>query len=416
MWWRLAVAVAVVLIAAPSTAAAATVRSQPGSKYESPKLTFQAARGEANDVAVSGPASERRVIDRSAPLGAGDGCRQVGEHEAICRDADHLLIVLGDGDDRATLANDVITFGAFVAGDEGDDVLTGGPGDEFLQGGDGRDDIAGGPGDDSIAGDSNTPFADRLDGGEGTDSLDYDEHPLGVRVDLSDPAAPAGAEGEGDVQAGFEETSAGKSGPSVLVGDDGANFLESRGRGSRVVGGGGDDLLYVQRASTADGGPGDDRIGSDRSSRVACGKGTDALLSGGGGYRADGWFLSEFGLVDRDCERLPLAFPNFEVVLRPRPKLRDGRASLRIPCPRDADYDRGCSGQVRLRDSRGRDVGSRRFRVREGTAPLVGVALGERALRRLGRPGGIVVVVSIVVDEQPTERAEAVYSVVLTKP
>ena len=411
---RLFVTVLLSLLALPGTAAAATVRSEPSpSRYYAPKMTFEAAPGEVNRVVLSGGPTARRVIDESAPLVAGDGCRQVTEHEAVCGNSYDISINLGDGDDRASLEATAAS-GAYVQAGPGDDVLMGGPGSESFNGGDGRDTISGGAGNDSVEGDAETPFADRLDGGPGNDGLDYRTHRTGVRVDLSDPSVSAGAEGEGDQQSGFERVYAGTGGPSELIGDDGPNFLVARAPGSRVVGGDGTDHVEATRDSTVDGGGGDDRVVGTPGGRAVCGTGTDLVYAGDDGYRRYGWYVSSFGLVARDCERLPVGFSDIDdVEIRPQPKLRGTRASLRIPCPRLAESKLGCVGHVILRDTRGRLLGRRDYRTAEGRTATVGVTLGKKTVRRIKRPGGLEVRVFVRINASRAERGDAGWSVTL---
>ena len=411
----LAILIGLLTAAVPAAAEAATVRSEPSpSRYYAPKLTFEASPGEVNDVTVSGSSAERRVVDSGAPLVAGDGCRQVSEHEAVCGNATEMYIRLGDAADRITLG-DVDASGSAVSGGAGDDVLTGGPGSERLSGGDGSDAIAAGAGHDSVAGDDGTAFGDRLDGGPGNDDLDYRFHPAGVRVDLSDPAA--GAPGEDDMQTGFEEVTAGTAGPSELVGDDGANMLIAEGPGSHVAGRGGSDYLWVARGGTADGGPGGDRVTSVPGTSAVCGEGNDVVWSGSGGYRRQAdWLTSDFGLVAPDCERLRLEFPNInDSELRPYPKLSGARAKFRIPCPNQLDSRDGCLGRLRLRDTRGRSLGVRHFRAREGRAHAVAVALDEKTRRRMGRASGLDVVVSVLL-RADGELGDATYTANLRAP
>jgi hypothetical protein len=414
---RFFVAILLTALALPAAAGAATVRSEPSpSRYYPPKMTFEAAPGEVNHLVLSGGPTARSVIDETAPLVAGDGCRQVNDHEAVCGNAYDVHVDLGDRDDHASFEA-TSADGAFVLAGPGDDVLAGGPGSESFDGGDGRDTISGGAGHDDVEGDDETPFADRLDGGPGNDSLGYRTHRVGVRVDLSDPSAPAGAEGEGDQQSGFEEVFAGRGGPSELIGDDGPNFLAAEAPGSRIDGRGGSDYVHAVGSGTGEGGAGDDRIVSHPGGSAECGDGADVVWGGVGGYRspAGDWFSSAFGLVAPDCERLRVQFSNAsDSEPRPHPALSGRHAKFRVPCPRDLEARR-CTGRVRLRDTRGRELGVRRFATRRGRSPVVGVPLSDKTRRRIARPAGLDVVVFILV-AGGRERADATYTVTLRQP
>ena len=78
-----------------------------------------------------------------------------------------------------------------------DDTLVGGPGTDVLQGGRGADDAAGGDGDDILrlrAGDSDAAVTDRVDGGEGIDTIQLNGFPAGVCPETGDGAARCGSE------------------------------------------------------------------------------------------------------------------------------------------------------------------------------------------------------------------------------
>jgi hypothetical protein len=90
-------------------------------------------------------------------------------------DVASINIVLGDGDDKATVGNgtDGGTVGALdiptlILGEGGNDQLKGGPGSDTIFGGDGRDKIDGRDGDDNLFGGSGD---DDLKGGQGNDLL-----------------------------------------------------------------------------------------------------------------------------------------------------------------------------------------------------------------------------------------------------
>src|SRR4051812_11141839 len=66
-------------------------------------FSFMARPGEANDVTTVLLGNRVRIRDTGAPLEAGPGCEQLGEHEANCTGAGgYFVIDTGDGDDRVT--------------------------------------------------------------------------------------------------------------------------------------------------------------------------------------------------------------------------------------------------------------------------------------------------------------------------
>jgi Ca2+-binding RTX toxin-like protein len=159
-----------------------------------------------------------------------------------------------------------------LRGLQGDDVLIGGPGDDQLFGGSGRDELRGEGGFDFLRGDdgADTMYggpggdtfqatvgstagvigdgADLMVGGPGPDTVSYSNRTTSVRVTL-DGAANDGASGEGD-RAGVlvngvsdVESATGGTGGDVLIGDDQANFLVSRGGADHITGNGGSDTI-----------------------------------------------------------------------------------------------------------------------------------------------------------------------------
>jgi hypothetical protein len=390
--------------ALPAAATGATVAVTPETHRNDSMLRIEAAPGEANSMtlrlAVRGGNSEDsewRVTDTGAPLSAGAGCRAVSENEAVCT-AYWAAASLGDGDDRF-VADEVL----YADGGPGDDTLTGGPSGDGLAGGDGRDTVDGGGGGDHIHADESVLSADVLIGGPGADRVDYFNHPAGVTVNLADESAPAGASGEGDRVSGFEHGVGSQKHPNVLIGDEGPNFLNSPGPGSRVLGGGGNDSVFAGPDSTVDAGPGDDSVGGG--GRLGCGSGTDRVRTGAA------------GLVARDCERLELLSTEFDDwFVRPNPTIRGSRATFRVPCLRDREAPGDCRGRLALRDSDGRTLARRRWVTRQGRTRAVGVTLDGRTLERMRRAGGLRVVVSIAIFNGPFRIGDGQYSILLTAP
>jgi Ca2+-binding RTX toxin-like protein len=128
-------------------------------------VTYRAAAGEANRIAVTGSSGSVTVRDAGAPV---TGCTAVTANEARCDGAfRRASLSLGDGADRARVTG----IAAGITGGAGADSLTGGAGDDTLTGSAGNDVLSGGAGDDLLLGDAGN---DRLLGGAGRDELDGD--------------------------------------------------------------------------------------------------------------------------------------------------------------------------------------------------------------------------------------------------
>ena len=191
-------------------------------------------------------------------------------------------------------------------------------------GGPGADDIRGAGGDDLLAPNhttralSGSDAGDAVDGGDGSDTVEYPYFATNRFVSLDD-VADDGAAGEGDDIASTVENVKTFGGADVLVGNAAPNRLESGGGDDTLDGGGGADFLsggdqtdavtYAGRGTpvavslddvandgsgeegddvrsdveTVHGGAGPDRLaGSNRPERFHGGDGDDELLGGGG--------------------------------------------------------------------------------------------------------------------------------------
>ena len=120
-------------------------------------------------------------------------------------------------------------------GNAGDDTILGAGGRDVLYGGAGADSLAGGAGDDLIyartlaSGD----LEDRVDGGDGVDTLDLSEGAFGVRLDLASAQTPAWS----------IEHVVGTASADLIVGDAFANSLNGSGGNDTLIGGRGADSL-----------------------------------------------------------------------------------------------------------------------------------------------------------------------------
>ena len=352
--WRIAVTALALFVILGSAAQAATVESRTlrcAPLGYDPAVFFTARPGETNDVSFSVVEGRGLLVrDRGAPIEPG-GCEPY-EDGVLCRfGAGGVIASLGDGADRfdGTGTPGAITYTLFhVDGGDGDDALLGGPAFDILLGGRGRDTLAGAGDGDILAGDGGAYFFvgepqppsaqlptaenDRIDGGPGdSDALTYSARRTPVRVDLSDPSAPAGSEGEADVLSGIEWVTGGR-GDDLLRGDEGRNFL-SGGLGADLVSGrGGPDLLEGgQGRDRLFGGAGRDELHplllhpnyhtpKDAADLLACGAGT--------GEKADR--IRPDDVVQLDCER-PYVGCFCALRLRPLASTASSPMSLKLP-------------------------------------------------------------------------------------
>ena len=70
-------------------------------------IEFDAARGETNDLTVTGVGGMIQLHDANAPVTAGAGCSQVDVHTASCPDTSFTNIFLDDKADHATIVGNL---------------------------------------------------------------------------------------------------------------------------------------------------------------------------------------------------------------------------------------------------------------------------------------------------------------------
>lgn len=159
-----------------------------------------------------------------------------------------------------------------LEGNASTNVLRGGPAGDTLRGLDGSDLLSPGPG----------VVSDTIEGGAGTDTLDYSDRSENLVVDLLDAqgAGGQGAQGEEDLVATIENVIGG-SGNDVLIGDQLANSLLGGGGNDLVDGGAGSDDLF--------GNDGADRIEArdGESDDVSCGAAADVAIVDAAGDSID---------------------------------------------------------------------------------------------------------------------------------
>ena len=151
----------------------------------------------------------------------------------------------------------------FLNGSLYDDILVGDRGDNRIEGVHGNDELDGREGDDLLAGEVG---ADIIKGGKGIDTASYYSSDSGVLVRLHNDTV-RGGDAEGDTLTGIEN----------LTGSDYADILAGDLRDNKLMGGGGNDVLY--------GGPngGDDSLmGETGDDKLYGGIGNDTLEGGSG--------------------------------------------------------------------------------------------------------------------------------------
>jgi Ca2+-binding RTX toxin-like protein len=196
----------------------------------------------------------------------------VPEHDNVHADIENVIGGLG-GDE--------------IAGNQSDNVFSGGGGSDVLFGGFGRDTLIGDAGNDRLIGGG---AGDVLFGGAGNDVADYSDHKAGPGVHVTlDGLANDGAYEflarvlysglppttslEYDNVNADVENVVGTSGDDYLFGNDDSNTLDGGGGNDFLDGGGGRDLLR--------GGDGNDRF-------LAADDSPDTIRGGDGDDTADG--------------------------------------------------------------------------------------------------------------------------------
>jgi hypothetical protein len=410
-----------VIPAAATASTAEVVETHARGDYAS--LRYVAGDGEANDVTLQGDLHSVVVTDSGAEIAAGPGCSPSGDHSVTCTSALEMSLGLhlGDEDDRITSAGPSFTadggdgddvmlggeMGASLRGERGDDVLDtgaasgsllGGEGADTMTGHDGRDLFMGGPGPDTIDGGGN-PETYTLG-----DEVSYRDHARGVTVDLSAPASPAGADGEGDTIANVENVE-GTDRPDALTAPQ---TVPNPDFGSRIRGHAGDDVLRGgPGVDDLDGGLGSDRVaGGDGGDSLFGGPGVDSLEGDGGfnviysgegtrsGTRRDTVNCGEAGvvvgvsaefplrdLVDQSCRRVDFYVPIGRLLLG-----YDGEPTHAVSST--IRVTRHCAVTVALR-AHGKRIGSAEREIRRGHRATLTIELPEAIRDELAQSGAI---------------------------
>lgn len=355
---------------------------------------------------------------------AGAGCAiRAGDTQAVTCDATGSLGVtasLGDGNDTFHLSGfspDAPSH-ATIDGGGGDDTITDAPTGDLIHGGTGNDKLVGGAGNDLIfgdagddtfvtgapsfanfrfndtlvGGDGNDVFVDGtgsftnddIDGGAGTDTVDYSDRIADLKLTETFPSGSTADDGQANEHDNIKnvETMVGGAGndtlsvtnattgalPGVyaLRGNGGNDTLSMSGQvAGNLNGGAGTDVLT--------GGPlGDVIVASDGiADTITCAGGTDSVLA------------DLHDVIPRGCEDVTVKAvregPAVVVSDRAVRVRRDGKGLIALRCPRALPP--GCRGTLatRVAGSGGRFGVATRYRIGSGRSGVVATALPAHA-------------------------------------
>jgi Ca2+-binding RTX toxin-like protein len=369
------------LLVLPSVASAATatadIEKRHGTRFG--PVTFNAARGEENDVKVTQANGRLRFHDNANRVRAKGDCKQVDDHTASCPVTEEVATVkLRNRADVARVSGLVAVRGGSGAdllrgssgfddldGQAGDDTLVGKGGGDELTGGRGRDRLFGAAGDDDLIDGERDGNAqpDRFVGGSSRDTAGQDRGDVVVYASRSDPLrvnvlTQKGA--DGDEIVGIESIEGGSAGDH-LIGDADDNHLVGNGGNDRLRSFGGDDFLSGDRGY-------DDLRAANGNDLLNGGAGRDQFQGGAGDddLVADD-LAAESVLCDADddiartnaldtvldCEVANSDPLYFQV----QPGISGNTATFQVACQQLG----GCDGILNLRGPFGEDFGSAAF-------------------------------------------------------
>ncbi|MFC3614621.1 hypothetical protein ACFORG_12680 [Lutimaribacter marinistellae] len=228
-------------------------------------LMFQRFDASGNAVGSLVVVNSANVELDTAGVGLADGRFIIGWTESQSLNND-IKAAIYDPRDAANTSG-VYSPVERIVGTIGDDSIIAGT-DDQVDGWTGNDTIRdsavaetlnGGDGDDSIVVFSEID-ADRFDGGDDTDTIDWSQSSeIGATFSLLDGLA-VDSDGNSEVMIGFENL-IGTFNADEIIGDDGPNLLDGNGGDDFIRGNGGDDtLLGSFRDDTLEGGAGADEL------------------------------------------------------------------------------------------------------------------------------------------------------------
>lgn len=236
-----------------------------------------------------------------------------GENDTIAALGGHDTVFAGSGNDSVTLGSGNDSFGSRSVDDSGDDTVYGGLGQDSIIGGAGNDRIYGDDDNDVLSGQSgsdtlygglgNDTFTitddhdyDRIDGGTGTDTVEFSNFLSAHGITVTYTGAGAGSydfvgtKGAGDFTA-VEGLVLTGHGDTVYGGADTAGMAGfGAGGNDSLIGGSGQDLLYGgDGVDTLSGGAGHDALdGGAGHDLLWGGEGNDTLAGGAGNDTFEG--------------------------------------------------------------------------------------------------------------------------------
>jgi Ca2+-binding RTX toxin-like protein len=273
----------------------------------------------------------------------------------------------GGGIDVIVNMEDILgsPFDDVLRGSEEANLITGADGNDFVGTRGGADRLFGGQGSDTLdPGVDN--LQDTVSGDDGNDTVSYATRSTPIQVTLADGVDGAGGSGETADVLKLLENITGGSGGDTLTGNSAANVINGGPGQDQLQGGGGNDTLLARDA------------GADA---LNCGSGQDS-------FDADG--IDDVG---PSCERpyslpgdgLPpagLKAPALRWKIARSVKVRKGFIGFRATCPRQS-INR-CRGTATLLLKR-KSIALTRFEIPLGATRTVRLKLSKPARRQLAR-------------------------------
>lgn len=212
----------------------------------------------------------------------------------LSADADGITVDAAGGDDYLETDNSNVT----LVGGQGDDHIVFGGSDVNVDAGEGDDEIYG----------SERSFAENIDGGAGDDIITLYS------------GTAHGGEGDDSLR-GFHNAD---TGPGILYGDAGNDYVSARGNGSHAFGGAGNDDILLRDGAVGYGGAGDDSLHVINGSTAFGGDGDDLIkvtnllsdpdgpiiVTGGDG--ADTFQAKVYGVRDGDADTIFMRVTDFD--------------------------------------------------------------------------------------------------------